>query len=557
VVCSACGFENPSGMRFCGMCGMPLPHRPLTTPGAQSTLHLTRVPREGDADSPGRSTAPGAAANPGANVVESPLATAPPVEEADVLDPMPSSLPDFGTTELVPDVPLDEYLQSFRYQPPSEPTEITMRGDATEQAAYAAYRVEETTVAPSSPADLTAPADAIALASTTETETPPVIAAAPPDTVESRLGLEPEVPAEVHSQRPNFLDLSEPPRESKPAKSRPITIAGPSFLGLSDTAETGIASRLPKPRKLRRYYWGAWSAAAVVLLLATLGLMEWRSQVDQTNDGPVEVIAAKVHNWSRGPVEIIAAKARDLAPIIDRWRQRLLSAGRALAPASSAGDTNAQPEMPARSRNHRGLASAPAGAPAISTAATAAAQPGTVAGTTPGPKPPANNLNSTAPSETTPISAAKPKPPRQTAISSQEAATKPDLLGAEEIVKARNASDAAAAAAWLWKATAKGNPDAPVQLADMYIKGDGVPRSCEQAVVLLKTAAEKENGRARNRLASMYSTGTCVQRDRVQAYRWLSSALVANPNSEWAQQNRDLIWQQMTPEERVLAEKYR
>ena len=90
----------------------------------------------------------------------------------------------------------------------------------------------------------------------------------------------------------------------------------------------------------------------------------------------------------------------------------------------------------------------------------------------------------------------------------------------------------------------------------MYIKGDGVPRSCEQAVVLLKTAAIKDNARACNRLASLFATGTCVQRNHVQAYRWLSSALAADPKSQWAQQNRDLTWQQMTPEERALAQKH-
>jgi hypothetical protein len=150
----------------------------------------------------------------------------------------------------------------------------------------------------------------------------------------------------------------------------------------------------------------------------------------------------------------------------------------------------------------------------------------------------------------------KPKatPP---ATDNQEAPVKQATLGADEMAKAKNASDSAAAAAWLWKATAKGNSDAPVQLADMYVKGDGVPRSCEQAVVLLKTAAEKENARARNRLAAMYATGNCVSRNRVEAYRWVSSALATNPNSQWAQQNRDLLWQQMTPEERAAAGKYR
>jgi hypothetical protein len=31
---------------------------------------------------------------------------------------------------MVPEIPLDEYVKSFRYAPPSDPAEITMRGDA-------------------------------------------------------------------------------------------------------------------------------------------------------------------------------------------------------------------------------------------------------------------------------------------------------------------------------------------------------------------------------------------------------------------------------------------
>ena len=38
----------------------------------------------------------------------------------------------------MPDVPLDEYVQSFHYEPPSEPTEITMRGDASVEEQRAA-----------------------------------------------------------------------------------------------------------------------------------------------------------------------------------------------------------------------------------------------------------------------------------------------------------------------------------------------------------------------------------------------------------------------------------
>ncbi len=84
--------------------------------------------------------------------------------------------------------------------------------------------------------------------------------------------------------------------------------------------------------------------------------------------------------------------------------------------------------------------------------------------------------------------------------------------------------------------------------------GKGVPRSCEKAVLLLQSAAAKANVRACNRLASMYAIGSCVPRDRIQAYRWLGSALAADPHNEWALVNRDLTLHQMTAEERSQVE---
>jgi len=110
-------------------------------------------------------------------------------------------------------------------------------------------------------------------------------------------------------------------------------------------------------------------------------------------------------------------------------------------------------------------------------------------------------------------------------------------------------------AAKLWKQTARGDPNAPLKLADMYANGDGVPQSCDQAVVLLKTAALRENSEARNRLASMYADAVCVQRDRLEAYRWVKSALAANPDSQPARLNRDRIWEEMTVAERMQTQK--
>jgi hypothetical protein len=51
--------------------------------------------------------------------------------------------------------------------------------------------------------------------------------------------------------------------------------------------------------------------------------------------------------------------------------------------------------------------------------------------------------------------------------------------------------DSAEAAQWLWKAIAKHNGEALLLLADLYLKGDGVPKNCEQARVLLDTASRK------------------------------------------------------------------
>jgi TPR repeat protein len=100
----------------------------------------------------------------------------------------------------------------------------------------------------------------------------------------------------------------------------------------------------------------------------------------------------------------------------------------------------------------------------------------------------------------------------------------------------------------------KGNGDAPIRLANMYLEGKQVERSCDEAIRLLESAAAKGNVRARDRLAAMYASGACVQRDRVQAYHWLTLALAADPNDPWAQQNRDITWNQMTSEEKEIAQ---
>ncbi len=417
------------------------------------------------------------------------------------------------------------------------------------------------------------------MARSNATETPEQAAAEParpavPDDTVRRLGIEPEAPEEARIQRPRFLDINEPAKETAtPTTAGTSTIVGPSFLGLSDAPLIAAESLPPEIDETeRKSHWRGWVAVAILLIFAALGVVQWRAQ---TGNSPLQTIKAKWYSLRHGNSQ---------------------QASNQPAPTDQlAADTIPQTQTPTKQPNPQ--ATTPTNSPtqtATNSNTTSAPNPGTSqqsahATATPSPTqaapPPAapakrsaelkpqspptiDNSQAAAPAQksagktVTQASAASPDNatpmPKPKRSSDDSADQRPKgVPGADEMAKAKNASDAAASAAWLWKATAKGNPEAPVQLADMYIKGTGVPRSCEQAVVLLKTAAEKENALARNRLASMYATGNCVQRNRVEAYHWLSAALSANPQSQWAQQNRDILWNQMTPDEQAAAQKYR
>ena len=125
--------------------------------------------------------------------------------------------------------------------------------------------------------------------------------------------------------------------------------------------------------------------------------------------------------------------------------------------------------------------------------------------------------------------------------------------GQAEYQRALAATDPDVARALLWRAISLGNTDAQVRLGEMYIYGQGGVPNCEQGVVLLRSAAQAGNGRARSKLGALYATGKCVQQDRVEAYRWLSLALASDPGSEWVATNRQMVWRQMSPSERIMA----
>ncbi len=67
--------------------------------------------------------------------------------------------------------------------------------------------------------------------------------------------------------------------------------------------------------------------------------------------------------------------------------------------------------------------------------------------------------------------------------------------------------DSSEAAKLLWKAVRKQNATAEVLLSDLYVKGDGVSQSCDQARLLLVAAAKKGSLQAAQQLRELESRG--------------------------------------------------
>ena len=85
-----------------------------------------------------------------------------------------------------------------------------------------------------------------------------------------------------------------------------------------------------------------------------------------------------------------------------------------------------------------------------------------------------------------------------------------ELATAEKYLNGSNrgvAPDNREAAQWLWKAVGKGNLAATMVLSDLYLRGDGVPKNCDQARLLLDVAARKGKASAGERLRNLQAFG--------------------------------------------------
>ena len=298
--CSHCGFENPAGHRFCGMCGTRLSQRPVTAPAAQSTLSFTRLPIESP---PQASSTFSSYAPPGTPATVEDGATsklsAPPVEESasqavvPILENMAPSAP--AIQEAEPSGPpvkshftdaqeaesLEQFIAGFRYTPPSEGEELSMTGDKPILDAGAEYE----------------PPTPVSLSEDDAPEVEPPIATAgeavpsPAATLESVTEQPPPFATKSVRTPPSesgrVLDLSVPATQEA-SGDRGLANEGLSVLGLDDplpAANDEGEAFVPRRRR-----WWIWLAVIIILSVAAFGFLEWRAETYQIDLGPLRNI---------------------------------------------------------------------------------------------------------------------------------------------------------------------------------------------------------------------------------------------------------------------------
>ena len=86
-------------------------------------------------------------------------------------------------------------------------------------------------------------------------------------------------------------------------------------------------------------------------------------------------------------------------------------------------------------------------------------------------------------------------------------------------------------------AAQKGDAEAQYRLGTMHLRGQGIEKNEEQAVVWFQKAAEQGNVNAQYTLSQMYRTGRGVPKNTAKAKEWLQKAKdtwEADPNKTLA-----------------------
>ena len=274
-------------------------------------------------------------------------------------------------------------------------------------------------------------------------------------------------------------------------------VHGPSFLGLSDDPRED--SSYEDDDAPKRSHGGL--IAALILLVAAGGLLGWQWRHDGF------------------PFNRVTTSSNLPAPV-----------------AVPVPDASQNPETPAADKSAAGNVEQPGGAPDSATPTDSSAKP--AEGATP----------ETAAASPSPDQAA----PADKAASAEASPTA--SVPAKSRVKKPGPAKVPAAAPAVETASLATAPDADLELAgERYLYGTGLPQNCARAESSLGTAAAHGNSKAETVLGTMYATGHCVGRDLPAAYRWFARALHQDPQNSRISDDLQVLWRQMTPQEKQLA----
>jgi hypothetical protein len=299
-----------------------------------------------------------------------------------------------------------------------------------------------------------------------------------------------------------------------------IPVSGPSFLGLGDERSRDLDYLLEDepPRGHTRLY------LALLLLIVSGALLAWHWQRDGY---PWAGFILKPTVTTTAPVSSPPVPPPDSA-----------AAAAPVVPVQPTANPAPPDPQPATSEAVQPPAAEPAGgnAPANMSAAAKPAEPASQANDAPD----SGDAASKAPAGA---------PPQSSEPEAAEAAPK-ETRAAPVVPTPKSANPKPSPA--LPAATFE---DRLVADGEKYLYGRGVPEDCERAQRNLQIGARQSNARAQTLLGAMYATGHCVSRDLPTAYRWFAKALHGDPGNSRVQRDLEVLWKQMTPEERQLAMK--
>jgi TPR repeat protein len=89
-----------------------------------------------------------------------------------------------------------------------------------------------------------------------------------------------------------------------------------------------------------------------------------------------------------------------------------------------------------------------------------------------------------------------------------------------------------------------------------YLYGPQSSSNCARAEKDFLEAASHDSAKAASILGTMYATGHCVPQDLPLAYRWFAKALQQEPRNSRLEEDVQVVWNQMTADQKQLATRH-